>query len=86
MSYERQETIEACNTELSNACDDFIEAHKEAKDAVDHLKVCRERCALLMKQAGLGDRQQIRHDGKIIMLKEGKVIEDTVVLKKDKEE
>ena len=80
-----EEQVKVFNTELSDACDEFLSASKEAADAADHLNVCRERCARLMKQAGLGDRQYVRHDGKRIMLKEGKVTPDKVVIKNDKE-
>ena len=83
---EKQEMIGVCNTELSDACDEFIVAHKAFKDAQDRLKVCREFCAKKMKESGLGNKQFIRHDGFCIILKEGVVKEDSVSLKKDKDE
>lgn len=83
---EQQAMIGGCNTELSDACDDFIVAHKAFKDAKDRLQVCREFCAKKMKEAGLGDKQFIRHDGFLIILNEGKVVEDSVALKKEKED
>jgi hypothetical protein len=72
------------NTELSDACDEIIQAAKQARDAADHLNCCKERCAKLLKEHGLEDKQYITHEGKRIVFKEGKITPDSVAIKDEK--
>jgi hypothetical protein len=81
-----KEQVTMFDTDVTQAADDFIEAYKQFKDAKDVVECSRKFLAGLLKKNGLSDKQYIKHDGKIITLKEGIVQEDTVLIKDDKKD
>lgn len=73
------------DTNVTEACDDVIEAFKNKKDADDRLEVTRKHLAGLLKEKGLGHKESIKHDNKVITLKIAELKDDTVTLKNVKE-
>jgi hypothetical protein len=81
----KEEQIKVFNTEITEAADDLLEAHKAFVDAKDRVEVCRKFLAGLMKGTGLSNGQYINHDGHKLCLKEYDVKDDTIVIKKSKD-
>ena len=83
--FKKPEQIKIFNTEVSEAADDFIEAWKAKKEADDVLKASRTFLAEALIKEGIHHKEQIRHEGMIITLKEGKVTDHSVSIKEAKE-
>lgn len=80
-----EEQIKIFNTDITNAADDLLEAHKAFIDVKDRLEVTRKHLASLLVGQGLKTGQFLLHDGKKLKLKEGKVTDDTVTISNVKE-
>lgn len=84
-SRKEQLTIPGTNTDLSNACDDFIEARdaflrrtKEIKEDKDAVTVSNERVAEIMVRLGM---ETCKHGGLTFRVKEAKEVKPKVVVK-----
>lgn len=81
----RGEQVTIFNTDVSDAADDLLKAHKEFVDAKDRLECTRKHLAGLLKRQGLVDKQFIIVDKKKLSLKEGTVTEDSISISNVKE-
>ena len=79
--FKKEEQIKVFNTAVSEACDLFIEAHKAEIEAKDVAKASRLFLAEALLKEGIHDKEQIKHEGYIITLKEGKVQDHSVSIK-----
>lgn len=80
MAKQRQYMIKGTDTDLSNACDEYLEALSEVEKAKDHAMAAEERMADIMKRLA---KNSVRHSGRTMYLRRGRTIKDSVIIKRE---
>ncbi len=79
---EVQVMLAGTETPLSIAADDFLEAHRDYVQSKEVFQNARKVMAQALNKAG---KNKLYHGGKCIEFVEGKTVEDTVKVSKDKD-